>query len=106
MADMTAKANVRSAVGVYVAAWRSLDHKMVNDIFPSASLKRSDMRAYRSADVSVGDCDIQVSGNSGTALCTLTKTLTPKRGDVENVRLRGFELTKSGGRWTISKELR
>ena len=106
MADMTAKANVRSAVGVYVAAWRSLDHKMVNDIFPSAALKRSDMRAYKSADVNVGDCDIQVGGNSAKALCSVTRILTPKRGDVENVRLGGFELTKSGGRWTISKEIR
>ncbi|MEM1246315.1 MAG: protein kinase [Acidobacteriota bacterium] len=103
---MQDKRAVRSVIDAYIAGWKSRDHDTVNRVYPGAGLKRADMRKYRQVDVTVGDCDIQLSGASATALCPITKSMTPRKGDPETVRLRGLELTKSGSDWRIARELR
>ncbi len=104
--EMEEQASIRQSIDVWRDAWISLDHNLVNDIFPSANLRRSDMRALRTAEVSVGSCSFEIDGASATALCPISRVATPKRGDPQTVRLRGFRLQKSGSRWVIAEELR
>lgn len=102
---MQDKCVVCSVIDVYVVGWKSCDYNMVNCVYLGVVFKCVDMCKYCQVDVIVGDCDIQFFGGGVMVFCFIIKLFVLKKGDLEMVRLCGFQLIKSGSDWCIVCEL-
>jgi hypothetical protein len=97
---------IRGALTRYAKAYSDLDVDAAARVWPSVN--RSALgHAFDSLDsqrVSLGDCRIQIDGNTAHASCAGSATWTPKVGGRERTDERSwsFDLGKSVAGWQIT----
>ena len=96
---------VRRVLMQYEAAYSSLDAAAARRVWPSLdarALTRA-FEALQSQRVSLGRCDVSVTGTSARAACRGSAQWTPKVGGGARREPRqwSFDLRKSGGEWRI-----
>ena len=98
---------VLSVLQRYEAAYSTLDASAASAVWPGVD-RGALARAFiglASQRVSLGDCDISVSGPSARATCSGSATWRPKVGGGSHTENRrwNFELRKAGENWKIEK---
>jgi hypothetical protein len=98
---------VRSVLGRYEAAYSNLDATAASAVWPAVD-RSALARAFdglASQHVSLGNCDIAVTGSSARATCAGSATWRPKVGGGSHTESRrwNFELRKAGDSWRIEK---
>lgn len=96
---------VRRVLMQYEAAYSSLDASAARRVWPSLdarALTRA-FEALQSQRVSLGRCDVSITGASARAACHGSAQWTPKVGGGSRTEPRdwSFDLRKSGGEWRI-----
>ena len=97
---------VRGVLDRYAAAYTSLDAAAARQVWPGvdeAMLARA-FDGLASQRVSLGDCRIDVTGETARASCAGASTWAPKVGDTAprtDRRAWSFDLTRAGGDWRI-----
>lgn len=97
---------VRGALTRYAKAYSDLDVEAAERVWPSVNrlaLERA-FDSLESQRVTLGDCRVQVDGNTAHASCAGTATWTPKVGGRERTDERSweFDLEKSAAGWQIT----
>jgi hypothetical protein len=99
-----ATAGVNEAIQRYRRGFEALDAAAVQAVMPSVNAGQlaGSFNGYTSAQVSIGGCDVQVSGATATAVCQRDQTIQPKAGRQmrSNQRIR-FRLSRTGDGWRI-----
>ena len=99
-------ASVRRVLSQYEAAYSSLDASAARRVWPDLD-SRALARAFgglQSQHVSLGHCDVSVTGGGARAACRGTAEWTPKVGGGSHSQARSwaFDLRKGdGGEWRI-----
>ena len=99
------RAAIRATLGRYESAYTLLDASAVQAVWPSLD-HRALARAFEglaSQRVSLGSCDVNVTGETAKANCSGTAAWTPKVGGGSRSTSRRwvFDLTQADGAWRI-----
>jgi hypothetical protein len=100
---------VRAALNRYQAAYSDLDASAAGAVWPSVN-RRALARAFdglASQSVSLGQCNVRVSGAAATAECSGQARWTPKVGGGTQIAARHwrFELAQKGDQWIITEAM-
>jgi hypothetical protein len=98
---------VREVLARYEGAYSSLDADAASRVWPTVN-RTALARAFDGLarqNVSLGNCDVTVSGPAARATCLGTASWTPKVGGGQRTAERrwNFELRKSGEEWLIQR---
>jgi hypothetical protein len=103
-APVASERMVRNALARYEAAYNRLDAQAARAVWPSVD-QRALARAFEdlsAQSVSLGQCSIQVAGDSAQAACHGHAQWTPKVGNAQSgARQWRFDLRSQAGEWTI-----
>lgn len=105
----TADQGVRAALGAYAAAYEQRDIAALRRVFPSLSAEQASALARTFANATsyrlqVAALDIQITGASALATCTITHELVPRVGSPSrNVANTRFQLKLGGDGWVIDR---
>lgn len=99
------RAAIRATLGRYESAYTQLDASAVQAVWPSLD-HRALARAFEglaSQRVSLGSCDVNVTGETARANCSGTAAWTPRVGGGSRSTSRRwvFDLTQAEGAWRI-----
>ena len=98
-----AQNGVSLALRTFESAWKSLDYRAINAIHvQEPSLSRRDVRPYRTANVVIGACDIQVDGSTAVASCPIRVDLELKSGGNDTRQYSRATMQRQGARWIIT----
>jgi serine/threonine-protein kinase len=97
---------IERLLDVYVAAYESLDAGAVVAAVPSLQSRRSELdrafEQYRSLDVALSGCRIDVAGDRATASCAKRQSFDLKVGQSRTIESNAtFRLSRRAGRWAI-----
>jgi hypothetical protein len=100
-------AAVRAALARYSAAYSDLDAAAARAVWPAVD-ERALARAFdglAAQRVSLGECDVRVTGDAATATCLGSAAWTPKIGGGQRTVSRRweFDLKNADGAWYISR---
>ena len=99
--------SVRAALGRYESAYNRLDAAAAASVWPSVNQRAlaSAFQGLSTQSVSLGGCDIRVSGATALAECSGNARWTPKVGaGTQSARRQWrFDLRNSGGTWMITQ---
>jgi len=98
---------VRAVLARYEAAYSALNASAAQEVWPAVD-QRSLARAFdtlHSQQVSLGQCSVQVQGETASATCDGTITWTPKVGGGSQSAGRQwrFQLHNGNGAWQITR---
>lgn len=96
---------IQSRLNSYAAAWQSLDLNAIKESHPSVPLRRRDLNNFKSYSVNISGCNIDVSGSSAVARCSVSRNVTLSNGQTQTVNGSGFRLSKQGGNWVVAELL-
>jgi hypothetical protein len=95
---------VRSVLALYESAYSSLDARAASDVWPQVD-QRALSRAFEGLQaqrLSLGRCDVAVTGATARANCTGSASWTPKVGSGRTEARRwDFTLRNADGAWKI-----
>jgi hypothetical protein len=97
--------NIRSVLGKYEAAYSSLDAAAAVSVWPGVD-RRALARAFENLEsqrVSLGDCNVTITGATAHAECRGATTWTPKVGGGRRTQPHSwsFDLAKQDEGWLI-----
>jgi hypothetical protein len=94
---------IRAALDVWQAAWKSLDHRAIQRIHPSSGVDRRELRPYERADVTLQGCTYTLLPGraQATADCSIRRALYPRSGEPRVETFRGVRLQRDQGRWIV-----
>ena len=99
--------SVRAALGRYESAYNRLDAAAAASVWPGVNQRAlaSAFQGLSAQSVSLGGCDIRVSGATALAECSGNARWTPKvGGGTQSARRQWrFDLRNSGGTWMITQ---
>ena len=99
--------SVRAALGRYESAYNRLDAVAAASVWPSVNQRAlaSAFQGLSAQSISLGGCDIRVSGATAHAECSGNARWTQKvGGGTQNARRQWrFDLRNSGGSWVITQ---
>ncbi len=99
--------NVRAALGRYESAYNRLDAVAAASVWPGVNQRAlaSAFQGLSAQSISLGGCDIRVSGATAHAECSGNARWTQKvGGGTQNARRQWrFDLRNSGGSWIITQ---
>jgi hypothetical protein len=98
---------VRAALSRYEGAYSSLDAAAASAVWPSVDRRAlsSAFQGLSSQDISLGRCEVRVSGTTAQAECSGTATWTPKVGGGPQTAARQwrFDLKNVANDWIITR---
>ena len=98
--------SVRAALGRYESAYNRLDAAAAASVWPGVNQRAlaSAFQGLSAQSISLGGCDIRVSGPTAHAECSGNARWTPKvgAGTQSAQRQWRFDLRNSGGNWLIT----
>jgi hypothetical protein len=98
---------VRAVLSRYEAAYSALDAAAASAVWPGVDRRAltSAFQALSSQSVSLGRCDVRVTGEGAQADCKGTARWQPKVGGGPQTAARQwrFELRNAGGDWIITR---
>jgi len=98
--------NVRAALSRYESAYSRLDAAAAASVWPGVN-QRALANAFEglsAQSVSLGQCDIRVSGTTARAECSGNARWTPKVGGAQTAQRQWrFDLRNAGGNWLITQ---
>ena len=103
-------AEVRAILERYESAYTRLDPSLARAVWPGvneSALARA-FSSLASQEISLGRCDVSVSGATARATCTGTAKWTPKVGGGgarTEARRWTFDLRRAGDGWQIERAL-
>ncbi|MGE0640567.1 MAG: protein kinase [Thermoanaerobaculia bacterium] len=102
----SAESEIRQALDRYVAAYERLDADAVIAEVPSLVSRRGELERafgqYRSLDLALEGCRIDVAGERATATCNKRQSFELKVGQGRTIDGKAtFRLVQRAGRWTI-----
>ena len=99
--------SVRAALGRYESAYNRLDAVAAASVWPGVNQRAlaSAFQGLSAQSISLGGCDIRVSGATAHAECSGNARWTQKvGGGTQNARRQWrFDLRNSGGSWVITQ---
>ena len=99
--------SVRAALGRYESAYNRLDAAAAASVWPGVNQRAlaSAFEGLSAQSISLGGCDIRVSGATAHAECSGNARWTPKVGGGTQSAQRQwrFDLRNSGGNWLITQ---
>jgi hypothetical protein len=99
--------NVRAALGRYESAYNRLDAVAAASVWPGVNQRAlaSAFQGLSAQSISLGECDIRVSGATAHAECSGNARWTQKvGGGTQNARRQWrFDLRNSAGSWVITQ---
>ena len=101
-----AEAEIHRALDSYMAAYERLDAAAVVAVVPSLASRQNELERafaqYRSLDMQLDHCRIEVAGDRATASCDKRQAFELKVGQGRPVEGKAvFRLSLRAGRWTI-----
>jgi hypothetical protein len=98
---------VRSVLKRYEAAYSALDANAASTVWPGVDRRAltSAFQALSSQSVSLGRCDVRLTGDAAQADCKGTARWQPKVGSGPQTAPRQwrFDLRNAGGDWVITR---